>query len=352
MLAARNASPIPSSVDGEGRAAELTAWLSGRTQEAVVTTSRDISRAQAVLTRSPGLAEALCITAVKADTDDAVTRYGGFELDDPLTLEEALHLETLAYPRRLELAVAVARPPWTFMVEPSETQGTRPETLRQLSDGTTAVNVFWNINLRTRCRYWETQLERASFELLDDEPHRLADPRLERFRQELTFDDADRFKGEALVLLERITGVRVDWMTERHTAAVVVASISSPPPIRCGCCPATHLTSTTRTPPTSNHSPPAPSTPHAASSGSTNTRSSNSLRPCSPAPGNCWDNARSRSSAPCARRTWRRTCRRTTNFAKPAPSRPSVPDSLTTSLNGPPVRSCTQSKQYPTDGHD
>jgi uncharacterized protein DUF6461 len=204
-------------------AADLTASLSGaRTPGGRMTTSRDIARAQAVLTKSPGLAEALCITAVDADANDAVTRYGGFELDDPLTLEEALTLETMAYPRRLDLAVVIARPAWTFMVEPSGTHGTRPETLRRLSDGATAVNVFWNINLHTRCRYWENQMEQVSFELLDDEPHPLADPRLQRLRQGLTFDD-ERFMGEALVLLERITGVRVDWMTERHPAAVVVA---------------------------------------------------------------------------------------------------------------------------------
>lgn len=184
--------------------------------------SRDIRRIQALLTGSPMLAQGLCVTAVDVGADDAVARYGGIGLGEPLTPEQALDLVTLAYPRHLALAVVVARPPWTLVVDPSGTHGTQPETLHRLSDGATAVNVFWNINLRTRCRYWENQVELASFELLDDEPRPLADPRLERLRRGLTFDDVDRFKAEALVLLERLTGVWVDWMAASHPVAVVI----------------------------------------------------------------------------------------------------------------------------------
>ncbi|MCE7004549.1 hypothetical protein LWC34_17195 [Kibdelosporangium philippinense] len=72
-------------------------------------------------------AEALCVTAVSTDLDSAVARFGGIEFDEELTIEEALVLESMAYPRHLALAVAIARPLWTFVVEPSGTQGTRPE---------------------------------------------------------------------------------------------------------------------------------------------------------------------------------------------------------------------------------
>lgn len=187
-------------------------------------TSQDVARAQAVLTDAPVLAEALCITAVNLEADVALARYGGAWLGESLTIEDALELETLAYPRYLRLAVSLARPPWTLVIEPSGTQGTQPQTLQTLSDRASAVNLFWNINLRARCRYWRQQVELASFELLDTQPGILADPWLQQLRRGLTFDDPDLFKAEALVLLERITGVALDWTSASHPAAVVIAA--------------------------------------------------------------------------------------------------------------------------------
>ncbi|MFC3893080.1 DUF6461 domain-containing protein [Lentzea rhizosphaerae] len=182
---------------------------------------QDVSRVRALLPRSSALRDQLSVTAVDVGAADALARYGAVGLGASLTIAQALGVESSVYPRSLALAVVVARPPWTFVVEPSGTRGTRTETLSRLSDGATAVNVFWNVNFRTGCRYWENQEELASFDLVEEEPRPLSDPRLERLRRGLTFTDPARCKAEALVLLERITGARTDWTTTSHPAAVV-----------------------------------------------------------------------------------------------------------------------------------
>jgi hypothetical protein len=103
---------------------------------------------------------------------------------------------------------------WTTLIEPFGWAGATPDVLARLSaDGGRAVNVYWNVNALMHVGWADDGRNVASFDpLLDDR----LDGR-EPEENDLPFGDPERALRAALVLAERLTGVRIErtWLLDR-----------------------------------------------------------------------------------------------------------------------------------------
>lgn len=95
---------------------------------------------------------------------------------------------------------------WVLAVEVNGWQGSRPEVLRRVSQGTRAVSTFWNVNGVTRFSYAASGQVMTAFEAMSPEQREGADPDfLEEVRSGLPWDTAD-WVALMLALAARLTG--------------------------------------------------------------------------------------------------------------------------------------------------
>jgi hypothetical protein len=166
----------------------------------------------------------LSLTLVRPAGPQALERLDPTRaLEGELSLEEAggLVLERFHASR---LAVQVDElDGWTTLIEPFGWAGATPDVLARLSaGGGRAVNVYWNVNALMHVGWADDGRVVASFDpLLDDRP----DGR-EPEEADLPFGDPDRALRAALVLVERLTGVRIEraWLLDnaRPTSEIPV----------------------------------------------------------------------------------------------------------------------------------
>lgn len=153
--------------------------------------------------RDTEIGEAGCVTFV-ADADVAsVARGFAGRADDatpmPLRNVDARLGEDLVAVRSLG--------PWVLAVEVNGWQGSRPEVLARISQGTRAVSAFWNVSALTRFSYAAEGRVLTAFEAMSPESRQGAEPdALEATRANLRWDD---FVPAMLALVSRVTGQRL-----------------------------------------------------------------------------------------------------------------------------------------------
>jgi hypothetical protein len=169
--------------------------------------------------------EALCLTAVRGlSVEEALTRFDGFPGGRETSLDVAGHTSVNAYPDELPIIVADHRDGWTLLAEDNGFHGSMPEVLSQLSPGTVAASVYWNVNLVSRASLAQDGQVLAVFDFVGGGPPDGEDPeKIAPFLHDLDFDDAYRMCAAALAFLERVSGVRVpgDWSAQSHPASVI-----------------------------------------------------------------------------------------------------------------------------------
>ena len=157
---------------------------------------------------------ALSLTLVRGAADPAVERMNPIRpLGPALTLGEAGDRMLTVFDGS-RLAVQVDElDGWTALIEPFGWAGTDGDVLARLSEGGRAVNVAWNVNSVMHAGWADDGRIVASFDpLLDD---RVADRT--PVEAALPFGDPDGAQRAAFVLMERLTGVRIerDWLLDR-----------------------------------------------------------------------------------------------------------------------------------------
>jgi hypothetical protein len=102
---------------------------------------------------------------------------------------------------------------WTTLIEPFGWAGATPDVLARLSKGGRAVNVYWNVNALMHVGWADDGRIVASFDPLLDDRLDGGEPE----EADLPFGDPERSLRAALVLAERLTGVRIErtWLLDR-----------------------------------------------------------------------------------------------------------------------------------------
>jgi hypothetical protein len=170
--------------------------------------------AYAWLDRDDPRLSGLSLTLVRPAGPEALARlHPTRTFEGELSLSEAGH-RVLDVLDNSKLAVQVDElDGWTSLIEPFGWAGATPEVLARLSVGGRAVNVYWNVNALMHVGWADDGRIVASFDpLLDD---RLGSREPEE--AELPFGVPDRALSAAFVLVERLTGIRIEpaWLLDR-----------------------------------------------------------------------------------------------------------------------------------------
>jgi hypothetical protein len=162
------------------------------------------------------IGEAACVTLVRSGDPAQVARaFGGRpRRSRRATLAQAA--EELAAEALGDDPVVAVRgiDSWVLAVEVNGWQGSRPEVLRRVSQGTRAVSAFWNVNGVTRFSYAASGQVLTAFEAMSPERREGSDPDfLEEVRSGLPWDTAD-WVALMLALAARLTGQPVEpaWL--------------------------------------------------------------------------------------------------------------------------------------------
>ena len=149
------------------------------------------------------IGEAACVTLVRSGDPAQVARALGGRLRRSRRASLAQAAEELGD----DPVVAVRRvDSWVLAVEVNGWQGSRPEVLRRVSQGTRAVSTFWNINGVTRFSYAASGQVLTAFEVMSPEQREGSDPDfLEEARSGLPWDTAG-WVALMLALAARLTG--------------------------------------------------------------------------------------------------------------------------------------------------
>jgi Family of unknown function (DUF6461) len=149
------------------------------------------------------IGEAACVTLVRSGDPAQVARVLGGRLRRSRRASLAQVAEELGD----EPVVAVRGiDSWVLAVEVNGWQGSRPEVLRRVSQGTRAVSMFWNVNGVTRFSYAASGQVLAAFDAMSPGQREGSDPDfLEEVRSGLPWDTAD-WVALMLALAARLTG--------------------------------------------------------------------------------------------------------------------------------------------------
>jgi hypothetical protein len=181
------------------------------------------------LLRRTALDSALCWTVVEPVTapvnvDEVVRRLGG----DPGTVELAEPDDvpagwTVFHLHPVGSAVA--------LLEVNNSQGSRPEVLRRLSDGARVHSAFWNVNAVSRFSYAVYGTVLATFEALDLPDPGPLDGDLDDLYAAVRHHDG-HWSAAMLAVIERRTGVALDddWLGRPHPVAAIPAVPADPRP--------------------------------------------------------------------------------------------------------------------------
>jgi Family of unknown function (DUF6461) len=186
------------------------------------------------------LREAYCFSFVRGlDEAEVLRRVGGERSRPrPLTAAQAAELSSSFQAGYPQLVLVTRAGGWAVAVEDNGWEGSRPEVLRALSDGTRAVSVYRNVNAFGQFSHAADGELLVQFEPLF--PRRRWGTRpdlllpqmravgLDPDRDEPPYEDIDT---AALALAERVTGVRLDpSMLEGPLLAAEVAPLLDDPP--------------------------------------------------------------------------------------------------------------------------
>jgi Family of unknown function (DUF6461) len=172
--------------------------------------------------RDPRL-EALALTLVEPASDAHLSKLNPrSELPGLLTVAEALdaiqRLDDYAWGSVLAQTDTLGD--WSVLLEPMGWVASDPGVLARLSEGGSAVNVYWNVNGVMSFGLARDGVLVRQFDplLYDDAADALPEER------DLPFGEPGRVVAASLALLTRMTGVRIDrtWLLERPRPTFVV----------------------------------------------------------------------------------------------------------------------------------
>jgi Family of unknown function (DUF6461) len=186
------------------------------------------------------LREAFCITLVRGLDEVEVLRRFGAERSQPrpLTVAEAGELVGSFHAGYPQLILVARADGWSVAVEDNGWEGSRPEVLRALSDGTQAVSVYRNVNA---LGYFSDAIDQellVQFELLFPQRRWGSQPDLLLRQMRAVGLDPDGHEPPyggvdpaALALAERVTGVHLEpSLLEGSLLAGKIAPLLDDPP--------------------------------------------------------------------------------------------------------------------------
>ena len=167
--------------------------------------------------------QGLSITLVQPAGSDALRRLGpSRSIPEDMTIDQASRTLPETFAAKWLLVQEDELDGWTVLIEPHGWAGATPAVLQRLSDGGRAVNVFWNVNALMHIGWAEDGRVVRSFDPLVEEREEQRLPE----EADLPFGEPETTLAAAFVLVERLTGVRIerDWLVTRRrpTAAIPV----------------------------------------------------------------------------------------------------------------------------------